>query len=107
MAELVTSVNSDSFYLPNDPHVLVYNLEMSLYTRGCALYIMGLGLVCRSTPGINMGTKNPTRLVAILDLYNNPPSRDWGQYWTCTTTHLVGTGDNTGLVHKPPKGTGD
>lgn len=73
MAELVTS---DSFYLPNDPHVLVYNPEMRSYTRGCALYMMGLGLVYSSTPGINMGMKNPTRLVAILDLYNNPPTRD-------------------------------
>ncbi len=78
MADLVTSVNSESVYLANDPHVLVYNLEMSLYTRGCALYMMGLGLVYRSTPGINLGIKNPTRLVAILDLYNNPPGRDWG-----------------------------
>jgi hypothetical protein len=67
MADLVTSVNSESVYLANDPHVLVYTLEM-----------MGLGLVYRSTPGINMGMKNPTRLVAILDLYNNPPGWDWG-----------------------------
>jgi len=40
--------------------------------------MMGLGLVYRSTPGINLGIKNPTRLVAILDLYNNPPGRNWG-----------------------------